>query len=102
MKNLKAQILAVLRSIYIFKGEEIDVVLERLDSLPEEGLLKVLDILNEVKGKQDDFLRKMNLRDKDFNKKLTVFLKAEYKKATEGVTKTEQDSAESILTNLDV
>jgi hypothetical protein len=102
MKNLKAQILGVLRSIYIFKGEEIDVVSGRLDSLPDEGLLKVLDILNEVKGKQDDFLRKMNLRDRDFNKKLKVFLKAEYKKATEGATKMEQDNAENILTNLDV
>ena len=102
MKDLKTQIFGVLRSIYIFKGEEIDVVLGRLDSLPEEGLLKVLDILNEVKNKQDDFLRKMNLRDRDFNKKLKIFLKAEYKKATEGVTRMEQDSAEKILTNLDV
>gem|GEM_PF-3596963 len=102
MADLKMRISELLKNIYIFKSADIDIISGRIDGLPKEALLKIIKILEEVKVKQDDFLRKMNSENPDFNKDLKAFFNVEYKKAIEGVSKTESDSAEEILTSLDI
>ncbi|MFA6550521.1 MAG: hypothetical protein WCT36_04170 [Candidatus Gracilibacteria bacterium] len=93
VEETKTKIRRIFSSIYIFKSEEIDGLLVRIDKMSIKGLEEVLRLAESIKEKQDEFLKQMIEKDKDFLPGLKSVLKSNAKKFMEA--ESDKDSAEA-------
>ncbi|KKQ71862.1 MAG: hypothetical protein UT33_C0012G0070 [Candidatus Peregrinibacteria bacterium GW2011_GWC2_39_14] len=93
VEEIKTKIRRIFSSIYIFKSEEVDGLLVRIDKMSIKGLEEVLRLAESIKEKQEEFLKEMIEKDKDFLPGLKGVLKSNTKKLMEA--ESDKDSAEA-------
>jgi len=86
--------------LYCFTSVEIDEYLKRVDSFPDEGLDKIIDLLERGKRQQDELISHRVAEDKHYVKDLGRFLNRSSKKIKDKWEKAESGKAEAILTGI--
>ncbi len=99
-QKLKEKIKNHFKNLYFLKSEESEGILERLDKMPEKGLVEMLNVLDEAKKKQDETFKKLNEANPNFTDDLKKFANQEYEKVTVEITKKEGEDAEKLLDDL--
>lgn len=87
--------------LYCFTSAEIDEYTKRIDSFPDEGLDKMISLLEQGKIQQDELISHRVTEDKNYVKDLGRFLNGSSKKIKDKWEKSESDKTEKILLQID-
>ena len=87
--------------LYCFKADEVNKYKESIKRFNNEGLDKLIKTLEDGIKKQDEFIKKRVMEDKDFSKKISAYLKTKTDLLKKEYEQQEKRESEKILEQLE-